>query len=73
MPAYKDERRKSWYASFYFTDFDGDRKKKIKRGFKTKKEALEFEREFLNKSKMSTDMSFESLIEEYMHDMSSRL
>lgn len=73
MPAYKDEQRKSWYASFYFTDFDGDRKKKIKRGFKTKKEALEFEREFLNKSKMSTDMSFESLIEEYMHDMSSRL
>lgn len=73
IPAYKDEQRKSWYASFYFTDFNGDKKKKIKRGFKTKKEALEFEREFLNKSKMSTDMNFESLVDEYMQDMSTRL
>ncbi|MGG5437246.1 tyrosine-type recombinase/integrase [Clostridioides difficile] len=73
IPAYKDEQRKSWYASFYFTDFNGDKKKKTKRGFKTKKEALEFEREFLNKSKMSTDMNFESLVDEYMQDMSTRL
>ncbi|MFN1845539.1 hypothetical protein ACK2FW_22800 [Clostridioides difficile] len=34
---------------------------------------MEFEREFLNKSKMSTDMNFESLVDEYMQDMSTRL
>ncbi|WP_413927204.1 tyrosine-type recombinase/integrase [Clostridioides sp. ES-S-0001-03] len=73
IPAYKDEERKTWFASFYFTDFTGEKKKKTKRGFKTKKEALEFEREFLNKSTMSTDMIFKSLVEEYMQDMSTRL
>lgn len=73
MPAYKDESRKTWFASFYFTDFNGDKKKKTKRGFKTKKEALEFEREFLNQKQMSTDMTFKSLTEEYLADMETRL
>ena len=30
MPAYKDKDRGSWYASFYFTDWKGAKKKKIK-------------------------------------------
>ena len=41
MPAYKDNVQNSWYYSFYFTDWKGIRKKKMKRGFGTKKEALE--------------------------------
>ena len=36
MPAYKDKERGTWYASFYYTDWRGDRKLKKKRGFPRK-------------------------------------
>ena len=39
MPAYKDTAKGTWYTSFYFEDWKGVRKKKLKRGFETKKEA----------------------------------
>ena len=35
MPAYKDEKRNSWYCQFYYEDWQGNKKKKQKRGFKT--------------------------------------
>ena len=37
MPAYKDTAKGTWYTSFYFEDWKGVRKKKLKRGFETKK------------------------------------
>ena len=37
MPAYKDVKTNTWYSSFYFEDWKGARKKKMKRGFDTKK------------------------------------
>ena len=45
MVAYKDEERGTWYVSFYYEDWTGDKKRKVKRGFRTKKEALNFEAE----------------------------
>ena len=47
MPAYKDSRQGTWYASFYFENWQGVKQKKLKRGFATKKDALAWEREFL--------------------------
>ena len=47
MPAYKDNRQGTWYASFYFENWQGVKQKKLKRGFVTKKDALAWEREFL--------------------------
>ena len=47
MPAYKDEAHGTFYASFYYTDFTGTKRKKMKRGFKLKRDALEWERQFL--------------------------
>lgn len=46
MPAYKDNVHNTWYCMFYFEDWTGQKKKKKKCGFKTKKEALEWESEF---------------------------
>ena len=43
MAAYKDEERGTWYVSFYYEDWTGAKKRKVKRGFRTKKEALNFE------------------------------
>ena len=58
MPAYKDERRGTWYCQFYYEDWQGVKKKKQKRGFKTKKEALEWESNF----KLSANVLFCTLI-----------
>lgn len=49
MPAYKDEKTGKWFAKFYYTNWQGIKKQKWKRGFVTKKEALGFERDFLEK------------------------
>ena len=45
MPAYKDEKTGKWFAKFYYTNWQGIKKQKWKRGFATKKEALGFERD----------------------------
>ncbi len=73
MPIYKDEKQNTWYASFYYNTWNGERKKKLKRGFEKKKDAADWEREFLRKEKASPDMTLNSLVELYMEDMSTRL
>lgn len=47
MPAYRYEN--GWFAKFNYKDWDGNTKQKLKRGFKTKKDALAFERDFVSK------------------------
>lgn len=73
MPAYKDKKTGKWYASFYHENYNGIREKKMKRGFATKKEALEWEREFLRQSKADLDMRFESFVEIYVSDLKQRI
>ncbi|MFI3254390.1 MAG: site-specific integrase [Eubacteriales bacterium] len=73
MPAYKDEKRGTWSARFYYTDWQGKRKQAKKRGFEKKKDALEYEREFLAKAEQSCDMTFSSLAALYFEDMETRL
>ena len=73
MPAYKDEKTDKWFAKFYYTNWQGIKKQKWKRGFATKKEALGFERDFLEKQSANPDMTFQNLYEIYMEDMAARL
>lgn len=77
MPAYKytlkDGKTTLWYANFYFTDWTGARKHVCKRGFKTQREAKEYERSFLEQEKSTSDILFSSLVENYLEDMSHRL
>lgn len=73
MPAYKNDKRGTWFVSFHYTDWDGKNRRKKKEGFKTKREALEYEREFKAKMGGGTDMSFGSLVELYMEDCRTRL
>ncbi len=35
----KDKKTGKWLCQFYYTDWQGNRKKKFKRGFRTKSEA----------------------------------
>lgn len=73
MPTYKDEKTGKWFAKFYYTNWQGIKKQKWKRGFATKKEALGFERDFLEKQSANPDMTFQNLYEIYMEDMAARL
>ena len=73
MPAYKDEKTGKWFAKFYYTNWQGIKKQKWKRGFATKKEALGFERDFLEQQSANPNMTFQNLYEIYMEDMAARL
>jgi integrase len=73
MPAYKDEKQGTWYCQFYFQDWQGVKKKKKKRGFKTKKEAQEWERSFKLSADASMDMALEAFVEVYFQDKKGEL
>ena len=73
MPAYKDKESNTWYVNFYYNDWIGERKKKLKRGFKTKREAQEWERNFLNVKAETLDMTFEAFVKLYEQDVRPRL
>lgn len=73
MPAYKDGQKGTWYAAFYYQDWKGIKKKKLKRGFPTKKEALAWERTFLLQQAADLTMTFEAFVEIYIADKQNRL
>ncbi len=73
MPAYYNENSKTWYAKFNFIDWQGNSKQKLKRGFSRKKDALEFEREFLKKQSSDISMNFSSFVDIYLEDMGTRI
>lgn len=73
MPVYKDEKRNTWYCKCNYRDWLGESKSKMKRGFATKKEALEWEREFLQRQSASMDMKLSSFVDVYFEDKAPRL
>ncbi len=73
MPAYKDREKGTWYCSFYFEDWNGIRKKKLKRNFSTKKEALAWERQFLMQKAADMNMKFSAFVDLYIADRKDRL
>lgn len=76
MPAYKytlKNGKTKWYANFYYEDWMGVRQHKCKRGFDTKSAAKEYERLFLDKFSKSPNILFQSLIENYLEDLNTRL
>ena len=73
MPAYKNKENGSWYVVTQYTDWTGERKPKCKRGFATRREALEWEQKFQQQSAGDLDMSFEAFCEIYTNDLKARL
>ena len=65
MPAYKDEKQGTYYVSFYYTDYTGTKRKKPKRGFERKRDALEWERKFLLQKSADLNMTFGAFVEIY--------
>ena len=56
MSASRDEKTGKWTAQCYYENWKGEKKHKKKRGFAMKKEALEWEREFLKSTSANMDM-----------------
>ena len=73
MAAYKDEQRGTWYVSFHYYDWTGKNCRKVKRGFKTKREATEWERHFRMKEAVDLNMTFEEFVQAYTRDMKPKL
>ena len=73
MGAFKNKDNGTWYVQFRYTNWRGERQQKLKRGFSTKKEALEWEREFLCQRQSDITMTFESFVQLYERDIRPKL
>lgn len=65
MPVYRDEKTGKYYAKFYYENWQGEKKQKLKRGFTRQKDAKEFERKFLEQFAKNPDISFDALYQKY--------
>lgn len=72
MAAFKDKNG-TWFCSFRYNNWKGERKQKLKRGFDTKREALEWERKFLLQQTADLTMTFEDFVQIYISDMQTRI
>lgn len=73
MSVSKDKERGTWIVYIRYKDWQENKKIHKKRGFATKREALQYEREFLQKKSKDMDMGFLQFVEIYMNDMKPRL
>ena len=73
MSASKDQKRGTWKVYIRYTDWTGTKQIHTKRGFPTKKAALEYEREFLQKQANDINMSFEAFVGLYLENLKPRL
>ena len=70
MGVYKEG--KNWKVQVYYKDWQGNRKRKQKREFRTKGEAKEWERDFLQQQSQGVDIEFGNFLEIYYKDMDVR-
>lgn len=77
MPASKEKRNGEytgrWIARFSYTDITGDKHTIFKRGFETKREAQEYERDFLYNNSLTVNIPFKNMMAQYLEDKKARL
>lgn len=73
MSVTKDKKTGKWMSQIRVKDWKGEEHHKKKRGFPTKREALQWEQEFIAQMNGSLGMTFQDFIEIYMKDMGQRL
>lgn len=71
--AYKEKDTKKWTAQWFEVNVRGEKKKHRKRGFGTKKEALEFEQRKKLSNSRSMDMKLSEFMEIYFQDKQNEL
>lgn len=73
MSVYRDEKQGTWYVSFRYVDWTGKKRQTMKRGFRLKKDALEYEEEFKRKASANMDMELKTFVEIYFEDKKNEL
>jgi len=73
MAVYKESGTNTWRVVYRLTDWTGESKQSSKRGFTTKREALAWEREQLQKAQSDLNMTFGAFVVLYSRDMKTRL
>lgn len=68
MPVYYDKKTETYYCKFYYTDYTGARKQKLKRGFRLQREAKAWEHDFLSKQSALPSMPIRELLNLYLED-----
>lgn len=73
MAVFKDSYTQSWACKFRYKNWQGETKQHKKTGFKTQREAKEYEKAFLDKQQNNCDMTFNSLFLYYIDDCQARM
>ena len=73
MPVYKDKERGTWFVKFYSLadPITGKHSQVLKRGFKTKKEALRWEIEQKLSTQSKTSITFDDMLKMYLQSCDS--
>ena len=72
MAVYKDKNG-TWYVSARYTNWKGEADRKVKRGFQTKREAAEGEKNFFLENAGNLDMTFEAFYQLYKQNTKDRI
>lgn len=73
MAVYKEDKTNTWRVVYRYVDWTGEKKQTQKRGFKTRREAVAWEHEQLNRARADLEMTFASFVEQYEQDVKPRL
>lgn len=73
MPVYKDSKLGTWFVQCAYRNYTGERIRTTKRGFKTRKQAQDWEREFVKRKEGALDVSIAAFYELYEQDVRPRL
>lgn len=70
MPAYKDSKRGTWYVKYQATDpLTGSRKAVLRRGFATRREALNYEAQHRTEGAETRHTTFAAIFEDYLNGL----
>ncbi len=73
MAVYKDKKTGKWTCFVRYIDWQGYKKAKKKEGFLTRREALEYEREFMLLKTKDVNMGFSNFVSTYLEDIKVRI
>lgn len=73
MSVYKDSKLGTWFVQCAYRNYTGERIRTTKRGFKTRKQAQDWEREFVKRKEGALDVSIATFYELYEQDVKPRL
>ena len=73
MNVKKDPKTGKWKVDYHYFDWQGERKRSTKRGFKTKREAEEWGVSFLAQKQADFNINFGDFVQVYYQDVEARI